>query len=92
MESIYLKNNVQLVVNAEELKNIIQSILLDYSNSKKEESYISESEVLAKYKVSRPTLWRWNKSGYLVKVKFGAKVMYRTSDVEKILNRREYEE
>ena len=34
--------------------------------------------------VTKSTLWRWEKQGYLMPVRFGRKVMYRKCDLEKI--------
>ena len=35
--------------------------------------------------VTDNTLWRWEKSGYLIPVRIGSKRMYRVSDLEAIL-------
>jgi predicted site-specific integrase-resolvase len=35
--------------------------------------------------VTKPTLWSWNKKGYLTTIKIGGKRRYRMSDVKKIL-------
>lgn len=42
-----------------------------------------EIETVAK-KVSRPTLSRWQKSGYLVPIKTGGRCRYRQSDIDAI--------
>ena len=39
--------------------------------------------------VSMSTLWQWAKSGYLIPVKIGTKVMYRPSDVEATLTKQQ---
>ena len=40
-------------------------------------------------KVSKVTLWRWEKSGYLVPVSIGGKKRYRNSDIAKIIEKGE---
>jgi len=47
--------------------------------------YLSKKEVLALLGVCDTTLWLWGKSGYLVPLKAGRKVLYRKSDVDRIL-------
>lgn len=36
--------------------------------------------------VDPSTLWRWAKCGYLTPVKIGTKVLYRASDIDRMLN------
>jgi len=40
-------------------------------------------------KVSKVTLWRWEKSGYLIPVSIGGKKRYRNSDIAKIIEKGE---
>lgn len=44
------------------------------------------NEVMRILKVSRNTLYRWNKDGYLKPVKVGGGIRYHKSDIEKLLN------
>ena len=53
-----------------------------------EGGYIPKKEVMQRFGVSSSTLWHWSKDGYLVPVKLGNKVLYRTSDIEDVLRRR----
>lgn len=80
--------NVQLVVNAADLKELF----LEWSKEKdsqiqatKEDQYLSPNDTVAILRISKPTLWRWEKQGYLVPVKIGGKKYYRKSDVDALL-------
>ena len=55
------------------------------AEKKPKEVYLTQAEVMTRLQVSRSTLWHWNKSGYLRKIKRGSKVTYRQSDVEAII-------
>lgn len=80
--------NVQLVINALDLKEAF----LQWSEEMRipdtetrEESYLTAQETADKLGVDVSTLWRWNKSGYLKKIKVGNKIRYRESDVLKLM-------
>ena len=49
------------------------------------ETYPSPDQVAKTLDVTKTTLWRWQKQGYLVPVEIGGKRRYRMSDVKKIL-------
>lgn len=51
-----------------------------------EDTLLSKQEVKEKFNVSDTTLWLWAKKNYLVPVKIGRKVMYRTSDIKQLVN------
>jgi len=53
--------------------------------SRKPEKYLTAQETADRLGVDISTLWRWNRSGYLRKIKVGAKPMYRESDIEKLM-------
>ena len=80
--------NVQLVINALDLKEAF----LQWSEEMRipdtetrEESYLTAQETADKLGVDVSTLWRWDKSGYLKKIKVGNKIRYRESDVLKLM-------
>lgn len=50
------------------------------------ETYPSTDQVAKILDVSKSTLWRWDKSGYLCPIEVGGKRRYRMSDINKILN------
>ena len=51
----------------------------------KAETYPSRDKVMEILGVSSATLWRWQKTGYLVPLNVGGKRRYRMSDVRKLL-------
>lgn len=63
--------------------------LMNESKQEKEEAvsnnYLSVGEVIDKLRVNASTLWRWDKTGYLKKIKVGGNVRYRESDVIKLM-------
>ena len=56
------------------------------------ETYPSAYKVAEILDVSRPTLWRWEKIGYLVPIRVGGKVRYKMSDVKRIIEEQEEKE
>ena len=74
-----------MMVSQEELSAAIESIVCRAIEKKPDNIYITHAEAMRRLGVSRATLWHWDKSGYLRKIKRGSKVTYRLSDVEKIL-------
>ena len=51
----------------------------------RERPTLTRKETAKMLGVTLSTLWQWTKSGYLVPVKIGTKVMYRPTDVEAML-------
>ncbi len=75
-----------VVMDLNDLKQVFQSWhqeIID-ANTSKEETYLTAKEVEKHLDVSHSTLWRWDKDGYLKKIKVGNRVCYRHSDVERI--------
>ena len=80
--------NVQLVINALDLKEAFlqwNEEMRQPDTEVKSESYLSAQETADKLGVDVSTLWRWDKSGYLKKIKVGNKIRYRESDVVKLM-------
>ena len=68
---------------AEKIAMKVVSILKDEKQDKRsEEELLTINEVVKKYNVSRSTLQRWKKLEYLLPVRLGKKVMYRTEDIK----------
>ena len=68
---------------AEMIAMKVVSILKDEKQDKKsEEELLTINEVVKKYNVSRSTLQRWEKLEYLLPVRLGKKVLYRTEDIK----------
>lgn len=99
MDKKIIAQNVQYVVSASDLKEIVATMLAELRSGSSapdapvealsaSDELLSAHEVAAKLKVTRSTLWRWAKMGFLVPLKAGAKVLYRESDVMSALERR----
>lgn len=83
--------NITLSVTPADLKEFALTIIEEAKKMSKEpEYYITPDEVMKIFKVSRNTLWRWNRDKYLCAVKFGNKIFYRKSDVNKLMENRNY--
>lgn len=50
-----------------------------------DDTLISKQDVKERFGVSDTTLWLWGKKNYLVPVKIGRKVMYRLSDIKRMV-------
>ena len=88
LESIKEGANIQFVISASELKEALTSRYAEIRRAEKaqeEERYLTIQEVSDLLKVNRSTLWKWNKSGYLIAIKTGSKPRYKLSDVKKIM-------
>lgn len=80
--------NVQLVINALDLKEAFLQWSEEVKSEEKQpqvENYLTSPETARRLGVDESTLWRWDKSGYLKKLKVGGKVRYRESDVIKLM-------
>lgn len=62
-----------------------QELSVELTDAKKER-YLTKEEVKEICGVCDATLWHWNKKGYLKTIKFGNKVKYKMSAVQKILD------
>lgn len=83
--------NIQLVINALDLKEAFlqwNEEMRQSDTEVKAELYLSAQETADKLGVDVSTLWRWDKLGYLKKIKVGNKVRYRESDVLKLMEGR----
>lgn len=77
------------IVSAQDLKNVIdasiqQAIQELMGNMPMSDKLVPLKEVAETLNVSRCTLNRWNKDGYLVPIKIGRKVFYRQNDINEI--------
>lgn len=86
--------NVTLSVTPADLREFFLAIakeIMDNAPTVKEEpqqeAYLSNDEVAAKLGVSKNTLWRWGRDGYLKPFKVGKKLFYKSSDVEALMHR-----
>ena len=80
--------SVQLVVNALDLRELFlewQAEAQADAQQQAEETYLTAKECAERLSVDLSTLWRWDKTGYLPKVKMGKKIFYRLSDIQKLM-------
>lgn len=75
-----------------ELKELYAEIRMEAERAamiKASELLITPEQAADTLKVSKVTLWRWEKSGYLIPVSIGGKKRYRNSDIAKIIEKGE---
>lgn len=79
--------NVQLVINALDLKEAFLQWCEEAKpkDTPKSEKYLTVNETVKRLGVDLSTLWRWDKTGYLKKVKRGRKVCYKESDINALM-------
>ena len=82
--------NVAVTVTPLDLKEfalflISQAQAIGNENSQTE-NYLTPDEVATMIGVSKNTLWRWEKDGYLTPFKIGRKVRYKQSDVTSLIS------
>lgn len=77
-----------LQINASDLRDFFLDLLNEFSskNENGKNELITANEVCDMLHITRPTLWKWSKTGYLKNIHIGKKVMYKLSDVLKIKN------
>lgn len=85
--------NITVAIGLQDLKEwheeVVENKCLELANSiktKEAEEYLSSEEVMDFLKVSRSTLTRWRRSGFLVPAKVGRACKYPKSDIAAILN------
>ncbi len=94
--SIYKENpNINITISVGDLVKAGHEIVAETVRSLEQmitdsnaETYPSVGKVSEMLQVSKPTLWRWEKTGYLIPVRIGGKVRYKMSDVKQILEER----
>lgn len=82
------ESKVQIVCTAADLREVFLGWLAEHEAAKQEkqdDKMLAMDEVLSMLQVSKPTLWRWAKSGYLPNIKVGKKVYYMEADVKKLM-------
>lgn len=80
------------LLNADELKQVIQGFISDYLTREKEkeqsETLYTAEEVTKLLHVSRATLCKWANKGYLVPIKIGKFTHYKKSEITALMNDR----
>lgn len=65
---------------------IIDKVKQAQEREQQPESYMTPDEVARVFDVTKNTLWRWDKIGYLKPVRCGRRLHYKRSDVTKLLD------
>lgn len=65
--------------------NLINKMISLKEQAAPEEEYVTMDEVSSKLQVTKTTLWRWAKVGYLNPIKVGGKSFYKSSDINKLM-------
>lgn len=83
-----MEKNTICILSAEDLEAAIRKIVNDPRETSNDgvEEHLSIKDVISRLDVSRTTLWRWEKSGYLTPVRVGNKVRYKASDINKLFH------
>lgn len=71
---------------AHQLIQTVVKIATIQSNKESRQDILTIEEVADILKVSKMTLWRWNKNGKLKKIDIGGMPRYRRSDIDALLN------
>lgn len=83
-----IPSNAQVLVSLSDLKEFALGLInkSQVSDHKEEKAkFLSPEEAATKLKVSRVSLWRWEKAGYLTANRIGGKVYYKESDITKLM-------
>lgn len=70
------------------LEDIVDKVLdrrFEPLKKKYEEKLVTRDEVLKVLKISAPTLWRMEQRGDLIPVRIGRKVMYKESEITRMI-------
>lgn len=92
IKSIMSQPNITVAVAPADLQDFAQDIIerafskISKMREQNSDQYLTTDETAAMLCVSKNTLWRWNKVGYLCPVKVGHKSLYPLSVVEQLLN------
>ena len=73
-------------VIAETVKQVMREAKAE-AEAAKEMATMTLQEVAELLNVTKPTLWRWKKAGYLVPKTVGKRVLYLKSEVEQMLQK-----
>lgn len=82
--------NVVITVSVEDLRMFLNEVadrlsVAEQQGKEHTEVYLTVAEVTERLGVDRSSLWRWDRNGYLKKVRVGGKVRYKLSDVQKLM-------
>jgi excisionase family DNA binding protein len=90
-----IQNGTFVVMTADDLREFSENLIcLLLEKQKKQAKKLSDDKLLSpdevadSYHVSKPTLWRWAKAGYLVPIALGGKRRYRKVDVDNFISKK----
>ncbi len=81
--------NTLLVIDRATLKEVFMEFVEEWqqTQTQQEEKYLLREDVCNQLGVTKPTLWRWAKRGYLVPIKVGNRPLYRQSDIDTLMKK-----
>lgn len=89
-------DKVILQVSAETLREVVNDMYQQIEEKARQEAAerseqgaLSRRQVMELLGVNSTTLWRWDRDGYLKPVRIGAKVLYKRSDIDRLLSNKE---
>lgn len=89
-------NSVLYMISADDLRSLVKELYAEEQQrieraiaESREVPTVTRHEAARMLNVTLSTLWRWDKEGYLNPVKIGSKVLYRATDIDRLLNRTE---
>lgn len=83
-----MQGNEIIVLKAADLQAMLKDLLHEVLPPKEDpdvDRLLTVAQASSMLGVSRTTLWRWEKVKYLVPQRLGNKVMYKESDIKKLL-------
>ena len=89
MSEMITKNNVLVAQFGDTLDRLLDGIENFVVNSRPTlggERFLTDREVSARLKMSRRTLQDYRNEGRIAYIQLGGKILYRESDIEKMLN------
>ena len=82
--------NVSITMTPADLEEFALTIIDKVNQARDQEqqpeSYMTPDEVARVFDVTKNTLWRWDKIGYLKPVRCGRRLHYKRSDVTRLLD------
>lgn len=90
------EGGVCLILSENDLRSVVREMYAEERQrtekaiaENREVPTISRRDAARMLNITTSTLWRWDKEGYLSPVKVGSKVLYRSTDIDRLLNRAE---
>lgn len=85
------KQSITVSISVDDLNEFLTQIVTEKSNGNNPQEVTTEfrtaKQTGSMLHVDLSTLWRWEKSGYLVPSRIGRKRMYKLSDLQAILEK-----